>query len=155
MKRSGFKPKIGLDGKILPNKPLKRTKLGKVGKQKISVIQRHLWAECRRIIRASYPDTCYTCGATQLALKPVNWQTGHMLAKASVGAYLKYDLRVLRPQCYLCNIRHGGRGADFIENMRRIEGDDYVEQILHDRQKIVKAIDHYIYLLEKYKQIKV
>lgn len=132
---------------------MKRTRLGKVGKQKISVIQRLLWVECRRIIRAKYPDTCYTCGAMNLSLKPVNWQTGHMLAKASVGASLKYDLRVLRPQCYLCNIRHGGRGADFIENMRRIEGNEYVDQILEDKKKIVNAYDYYTSLLESYRNL--
>lgn len=75
-----------------------------------------------------------------------------MLAKASVGAYLKYDLRLLRPQCYLCNIRHGGRGADFIENMRRIEGNEYVNKILEDRSVTVKAYDFYLALYEKYKK---
>lgn len=130
---------------------MKRTSLSKQGKQKISVLQRKLWAECRRIIRARYPDTCYTCGARNLSERPANWQTGHMLAKASVGAYLKYDLRLLRIQCYLCNIRHGGRGADFIENMRRIEGSEYVDKILNDRKISVKAYDYYEQLLEKYK----
>lgn len=143
LKRTPFKRKV--------TKPMKRGKLNKEGKQKISVIQKHLWAECRRIIRVRYKDTCYTCGSENLSQKPANWQTGHMLAKASVGAILKYDLRLLRPQCYLCNIRHGGRGADFIENMRRIEGDEYVDSILADRNKTVKAIDHYIKLLEEYK----
>lgn len=145
MKRSGFKRKATV--------PMKRTKLNKLGKQKISVIQRKLWAECKRIIRARYPDTCYTCGATNLMTRPANCQTGHMLAKASVGASLKYDLRVLRIQCYLCNVRHGGRGADFITNMRKIEGDEYVDQILKDKQKIVKAYDHYLALLEEYKKL--
>lgn len=78
-----------------------------------------------------------------------------MLAKASVGANLKYDLRLLRIQCYLCNIRHGGRGADFIENMRRIEGNEYVDQILKDRQLTVRAYDHYQKTLEEYKNIHV
>lgn len=132
---------------------MKRTPLRKQSKQKISVIQRLLWAECRRIVRARYPDVCYTCKAPNLSSKPANWQTGHMLAKASVGACLKYDLRLLRPQCYLCNIRHGGRGADFIENMRKIEGNEYVDSILSDRNKIVKAHDHYLMLLEEYKNI--
>ena len=159
MRRTPFKRKTYQEALEALNKPrkgkigLKKGTLNKLGKQKISVIQRKLWAECKRIIRARYIDTCYTCGASNLSLKPVNWQTGHMLAKASVGAYLKYDLRVLRPQCYLCNIRHGGRGADFIENMRRIEGNEYVDQILKDRNVIVKAIDHYIQLLETYKKI--
>lgn len=132
---------------------MKRTPLKKKSPQKISVIQRKIWDECKRIIRARYPDVCYTCGASNLRFKPSNWQTGHMLAKASLGAYLKYDLRVLRPQCYLCNIRHGGRGADFIENMRKIEGNEYVDQILKDRQITVKAIDHYLKILEEYKAV--
>ena len=141
--------------KTLKKTPLKKgvIKLKKESPQKISVLQRKVWDHCKRIIRARYKDTCYTCGAINLSFRPVNWHTGHMLAKASVGAYLKYDLRLLRPQCYLCNIRHGGRGADFIENMRRIEGDEYVNQILKDRQVTVKAYDHYVKILEEYKNL--
>jgi len=121
-------------------------------KQKISVIQRKLWDECKRIIRKRYKNTCYTCGKS--GLEGSNWHTGHMLAKASLGAYLKYDLRLLRPQCYNCNINLGGMGAVFIENMRAKEGDEYVDQILKDRQVTVKAYDHYLALLEKYATIK-
>lgn len=132
---------------------MKRRTLKKESNQKISVIQRKIWECCKILTRRNYPDTCYTCNAVKLSLKPVNWQTGHMLAKASVGAYLKYDLRLLRPQCYLCNMRHGGRGADFITNMRRIEGNEYVDQILADKRIIVKAYDHYVELLEKYKKL--
>jgi hypothetical protein len=79
-----------------------------------------------------------------------NWHTGHLFAKASLGAYLKYDLRVLRPQCYHCNINLGGNGARFIENMRRIEGDQYVDKIIKDMNIIVKAYDFYVDLLIKY-----
>lgn len=120
----------------------------KKSKQKISLIQRKIWEQCKRIIRKKYGNTCYTCGAT--GLSGVNWHTGHLLAKASVGAFLKYDLRILRPQCYNCNINLGGNGAIFIENMRRIEGDTYVDQILKDRQVTVKAYDFYVELLAKY-----
>lgn len=148
--QASTKPRNPLKRAIL--KPAKRVKgLRKESKQKISLLQKKLWAECKRIIRARYPHTCYTCGA--LNLEGSNLHTGHMLAKASVGAILKYDLRLLRPQCYLCNIRHGGRGADFIENMRRIEGNEYVDSILEDREKTIKAYDHYLELLEKYKVI--
>lgn len=76
-----------------------------------------------------------------------------MIAKASLGAYLKYDLRLLRPQCLVCNCYRGGMGAEFIENMRRIEGDEYVDQILKDRNVTVKAYDHYLKLLEEYKKL--
>jgi len=130
---------------------VKKTKLKKISKQPISKIQRQLWEECKRIIRTRYPNTCYTCGRT--GLEGSNWHTGHMFAKASLSAYLKYDLRVLRPQCYFCNVNCGGQGANFIENMRRIEGNEYVDNILKDRQVTVKAYDWYTKLLSEYKQI--
>lgn len=130
----------------------------KQSKQPISKIQRQIWEEVKRIIRARYLKrgcsntwTCYTCGRSCTGS---NCQTGHMIAKASLGAFLKYDLRLLRIQCYHCNINCGGMGAVFIEKMRKIEGDEYVDSILKDRQKTVKAYDFYVDLLEKYKKIK-
>lgn len=44
-------------------------------------------------------------------------------------------------------------GAIFIENMRKIEGNEYVDGILRDRFKTVKAYDFYVNLLEEYKKI--
>lgn len=130
---------------------MKRTALRKKGKSDISKIQTRLWDECKRIIRAKYGNTCYTCGKG--GLEGAGWHTGHMIPKASLGAYLKYDLRLLRPQCYYCNINLGGNGARFIELMREREGNKYVNKILSDEQVTVKAIDHYIMLLDKYKNI--
>ena len=130
---------------------MKRSTLKKVSKIKSSVIQRKIWELCKKIIRAKYGNTCYTCGKSNL--EGSSWQTGHMLAKASLGAYLKYDLRLLRPQCFHCNINCGGMGAVFIEKMRRIEGDGYVDEILRDRQVTVNAMDHYTYLLARYQII--
>lgn len=140
MKRTGFKQKLTV--------PMKRGKLKKQSKQKISVLQRHIWEHCKRIIRMKYGNSCYTC--PKKGLSGSNWHTGHLLAKASVGGFLKYDLRLLRPQCYHCNINLGGNGAIFITNMREIEGDEYVKQILTDRNVTVKAYDHYEKLLKIY-----
>lgn len=124
----------------------------KKSKQPISKIQRQLWEECKRIIRKRYKPICYTCGKSDIIGS--DCQTGHMIPKSTLGAFLKYDLRVLRLQCTRCNIWGGGMGAIFIENMRKIEGNEYVDQILKDRQITVKAYDHYLLLLEQYKQIK-
>ena len=123
----------------------------KASKQPISKLQRKIWELCKQIIRKKYGNTCYTCGKT--GLDGSNWHTGHMLPKSALGAYLKYDLRVLRPQCYNCNINQGGRGADFIENMRKIEGQVYVSRITEDRIITVKAYDHYLTLIPKYEKI--
>ena len=130
---------------------MKRTKLRKKSPEKISKIQRDIWDCCKQIIRKKYGNKCYTCPAKDLV--GANWHTGHLLAKASLGAFLKYDLRVLRPQCYHCNINCGGQGAIFIENLRRDEGNEYVDQILKDRQVTVKAIDHYLKIREEYRKM--
>lgn len=128
--------------------------MGKRKKSEITKLQEKLWDECKRIIRARYGNTCYTCGKT--GLEGSNWQTGHMIPKAVLGVNLKYDLRVLRPQCYNCNIHHGGMGAVFIERMRSIEGDGYVDLILSERNAILSsgAKDYYYKLLDEYKKIK-
>lgn len=130
---------------------MKKVKLKKKSHRKISIIQRKIWEYCKILIRSKYGNVCYTCGAK--GLSGSNWQTGHCWAKATLGAYLKYDLRVLRPQCYHCNINCGGRGADFIENMRRIEGNEYVDQIIKDKQITVNAMDFYIEIEQKYKKM--
>jgi len=129
---------------------VKRTKIRKQSKEKISVIQRKIWEHCKRIIRTIYPNVCYTCGAT--GLEGSNWHTGHMWAKASLGAYLKYDLRVLRPQCYNCNINHGGAGADFYKRMLKEIGEEAMAQLERDRQVTVKAYDHYVKVLSEYQK---
>lgn len=127
---------------------MKKCKLKKKSKQKISVIQRKLWELCKQLVRKNYPNVCYTCGKDSLSGS--NWHTGHMLAKASVGAYLKYDVRILRPQCYNCNINQGGRGADFYKLMLKEIGEEKMSEIQRDRLVTVKAYDHYLELIEKY-----
>lgn len=144
MKRSGFK--------IKPRKPLKRGTLKKKSKQKISTIQNKLWEIVKEIIRKKHGNVCYTC--RQTGLSGSNWQTGHMWAKASVGAWLKYDLRILRPQCAICNLFHGGRGADFYARMLREIGEEKMAELQKDRQVIVpNAYDHYIGLIKEYKKL--
>lgn len=138
--------------------PLKRfsslkTKKGlrKKGKEPISRLQRKIWSLCKEIIRKNYGNNCYTCPA--VGLSGSNWHTGHMWAKAALGAYLKYDLRILRPQCYKCNIHHGGRGADFYARMIKEIGPEKMEELQADRSKIVRAYEYYSILLDQYKKI--
>jgi Bacteriophage Lambda NinG protein. len=123
----------------------------KKSKQSISLIQRKLWEECRRIAKKIYKNDCYTCEAKNLIGS--NCQLGHLWAKASLGAFLKYDLRVLRWQCSRCNIWGGGMGADFYLRMWQEKGAEFMEQLKKDRQVTVKAYDHYQQLLEKYKTL--
>lgn len=117
----------------------------------ISRLQRKIWNLCKIITRKRYKNTCYTCGLHPLIGS--NWQTGHMWAKASVGAYLKYDLRILRPQCAICNLFQGGRGADFYAKMLEEIGQERMDELQRDRQKIVRAYDHYLKILAEYDEL--
>lgn len=130
---------------------MKKSRLRKASKTPISVLQRRLWVLCRDITRLRHGNTCYTCGRGGLVGS--NWHTGHMFAKASLGAYLKYDLRVLRPQCYNCNINQGGRGADFYARMLREEGEEYMAKLEEDKKILLKAYDHYAALVPEYERI--
>ena len=127
---------------------MKKSKLRKAGKQKISVIQRRIWMLCKEIIRKRYSNSCYTCGATRLTGS--NWQTGHLWAKASLGSFMKYDLRILRPQCASCNLWRGGMGAEFYRRMLKENGQAYMDQLERDKRKIVKSYDHYQKLIIEY-----
>lgn len=122
-------------------------------KQTIGQIQKKLWVQCKRIIRDIYKRgdgtyECYTCN--QKNLTGSNCQTGHFIPKSVCGAYLKYDLRNLRIQCFRCNCNLSGNGAVFYRNMVEREGQEYVDELFLDKQKSIKAIDHYLLLLDKY-----
>lgn len=150
MERTSFKRKL--------TKPLKRSRLKKVSKQPISKLQRLIWNECKRIIRKRYAKNngkcdCYTCGAVDI--EGSNCHTGHLWAKASLGAFMKYDLRVLRPQCYKCNIHYGGMGADYRKKMIQEIGEESMNKLESDRNISVKAYDFYLELLEKYKNYEI
>lgn len=81
---------------------------------------------------------------------------------------MKYDLRLLRPQCYNCNMNLGGMGALFLDRMRNEEGEGYVQDLLADvrfsdtlklKEKAQKVPDKikrefFAKLLEEYKEIK-
>ena len=130
----------------------KKQKKEKVKKLTIKELQDKIWIEVRRIIKNRELNECYTCGAQNLVGS--NCQVGHMIPKAYLKNYLKYDLRLLKFQCMRCNLRLGGNGALFITKMRQIEGDEYVDGILKDLKKEIEPkllYGFYENLLAKYK----
>lgn len=127
----------------------KKTKLRKSSKLCVAKMGRQLWVYCRMIIRKKYGNDCYICD--RKGLEGGNWHTAHLIPKAACGAYLKYDLRNLRPCCYHCNINLGGNGAEFMRKMIIREGQEYVDQIFRDRNLITKEKEYYPMLIEKYK----
>jgi hypothetical protein len=134
---------------------MRRTPLQKKSKSEVKKLQDELWELCKQIIRKKYGNICYTCDKENLSGS--NWHTGHMIAKASLGAHLKYDLRVLRPQCYHCNVNLGGSGAEFYRRMVERDGKKYVDKIYKEKQILIKVdtswyknkIEEYKIILEK------
>lgn len=100
-------------------------------------LQDKLWKKCRELAFLMYEPHCYTCSARNL--EGFNCQLGHMWAKASVSAHLKYDIRVLRWQCMRCNQFLGGMGAVYYARMLKEKGQKYMESLERERQILVKA----------------
>lgn len=100
-------------------------------------LQDKLWELCKQITRKQYGRSCYTCGA--YGLEGSNWHTGHMWPMATLSSHLKYDLRVLRPQCYKCNIHYGGMGAEFYRRMLSEIGKKNMEALEKEKQILIKA----------------
>ncbi len=116
---------------------MKRTPLKRKSRTNEAKLRDRLWELCKLITRKRYGNVCYTCG--KAGLEGGSWQTGHCIPSASGGAYLRYDLRNLRPQCYNCNINLGSNGAEYYRRLVKSEGQKYVDQLFNDKQKIVKA----------------
>ena len=137
------------------------TAIPKSGKAKkkpsISKLKIKLWEECKRIVRAKYQRedgmwNCFTC--ERLIDEPAKAQTGHFLPSSTRGAYLRYDFRNLRVQCYNCNINQGGAGADFYRRLVETEGQEYVDRVFQDKHVSIKA-DTWWYMqkIEEYRSL--
>lgn len=139
---------------------MKRTKLRRKSKSSIRQVQDELWSECRRIAKEQFSNQdgtidCYTCHAKNLLGS--NCHLGHVpWAKASLGAFLKYDVfRVLKWQCARCNLFLGGNSAEAYKRMLKEEGKSFMDKLEKDRNVSVKAINFYTQLLIEYKKIMV
>lgn len=136
-------------------------KLPKKQKQRsMKAIETELWALCRSICHlrdAKWDNTvdCYTC--PQKSIVGQNRQLGHGYAKGALSASLKYDIRILRYQCYNCNINLGGMGAVFWKNLERDLGKKEADALFKEcnlsKGRPVNARNHYLDLIPKYKKI--
>ena len=130
---------------------MRKSPLRKKSKSEIRKLQDKIWQELRRIKDKPVVD-CYTCGAKNI--QGSNKQLGHMWAKASLPAILKYEKDILEFQCYHCNINCGGMGADFYKKKLKELGKKRMEELEKLRNRtLVKASDYYKELLEKLCQI--
>lgn len=120
-------------------------------KETVASLKKKVWKECVRIIRKRYGNICYTCGKH---CEGSNQHTGHMIAKGSLPLRYKFDLDLLRVQCYFCNVNCGGQGAYFVKRWER-EGNNFIELEKKIKQeKPMGSIESFIFLTELLEQYK-
>lgn len=125
-----------------------------MAKSALKKLEEKLWDLCRKIIFKIYGRTCYTCGQTNLEGR--NLQCGHYFPKGALGAKMKYDIRILRPQCFNCNINYGGMGGVFRERMAEEIGRDEEKKLFLECQssksRTVKSSEYYPILIADYEK---
>jgi hypothetical protein len=132
---------------------------------KVKTLEAKVWDLCRSITRIRYPNTCFTCGKENLEGK--QWHTGHFIKKRKLPFEMKYDLRILRPQCQYCNLRQNGNEGMYAINIIKTEGVEYLLEIDKDiklfsslepmnqpqqREYLENLIISYKNILDKYNQ---
>lgn len=130
-------------------KPAKATK-----KPKVTTLKKLLWAECKRIVRARYGNTCYTCGKT--GLTGSDWHTAHFIPSSICSAEMRYSLDNLRPGCYRCNINLSGNWPAYEAHLIIDHGRDYPDKLKQkNRDTIGKQYDSLWYeaKLSEYKNL--
>ena len=129
---------------------MKKTKLKRKSKSEHRQLMDALWDMCKQIVSMVYGEDCYTCPAKNLVGR--NKHLGHVpWPESTMSALLKRDIRVLRYQCYRCNIHHGGMGGVAYKKMLREEGAPFMEQLEKEKNNnTTKADDHYRKLIKEY-----
>jgi hypothetical protein len=130
----------------LPKKPKQRS---------MKAIVDELWSLCRQITFKRHGTDCYTC--PQRNLEGRNLQCGHGYPNGALGASMKYDLRILRPQCYQCNINHDGMSVVFWKRLEQEIGAPAADNLYLECQRSkaggTNARNHYLGLISLYKII--
>ncbi len=134
---------------------MKRTFLKRKSNTPQRKLKDEIWFECRRIAQTLYKpqDGIYRCYTCNNPIEGKGKQLGHFIAKSICGTFLKFDMRNLRWQCYRCNINLSGNGAVFYNKLREELGQEYIDELFRDKQKIVKESEFLPQLLAKYKNL--
>lgn len=95
----------------------------------IKSLEAKVWLQCKRIIRNKYPHQCVSC---QKLIEGKDLHTGHYFRKKFIPLQMKYDLRLLRPQCPYCNMRKHGNLEWYTVHLLKHESSNYIIEIAED-----------------------
>lgn len=115
------------------------------------------WDACSKYVRLLYANNgccqCYTCGA----IKPIKkMQAGHGFSGR--GNSILFELDIIRPQCFGCNICNSGKLDIFAYKLRRELGDKRFEELWQQRfiprkYKIFELVALKEYFKDKFKKL--
>jgi hypothetical protein len=148
-------PKLTIES--YPRRPLKRTTMSQVKSIPVkrmksrTSLTKALDAIVSQYVRTKAADksgwvACYTC-PSKLPIKKM--QNGHYVSR-SVRS-LRWEEDNCRPQCYGCNVMHGGRPIDFRENLVNELGESKVKELEAKRKELFKPSDEwFLTQIQKY-----
>ncbi len=110
---------------------MKRTKLKKQSKSKVSVLKRKLWAVFSLWIRQRDKNICFICGRTATGS---GYHSGHFIPKSVGGLTLYFHEDNVHGCCYNCNINLGGNLYEYGMKL----GPEKVKELYALKQKSVK-----------------
>lgn len=127
---------------------MRRTKLNKKGKTKVSILKRKLWEVFSKYIRQRDKGICFTCGRK---CEGSGYHAGHFIPKSVGGIALYFNEENVHGQCYNCNINLGGNqfifgtklGLDIVNKLYAIKQqtnkwteEDYLQRTAYYKEKI-------------------
>lgn len=127
---------------------MKRTKLAKKGKQKISVLHKKLWAIVSKRIKERDKYICYTSGRK---VEGSNAHCGHGISNSISGGRLRFHPKNLHCQSYYENIHASGNGGQYYRNQVRDYGQETMDKLYALKNKYIKVdADYYLTLIDLY-----
>ena len=127
---------------------MRRTKIRKRSKSPLAKAKAKLWLQLKEVIKKRDGDICISCGTKGLIGH--NKHGGHFIPSSSCGGFLRYDLRNVWIQCSTCNLFRNGAGAEYTVALQGRFGNEFVEQIIKDKQKTIKLDVQYVEAMTEY-----
>jgi len=126
---------------------MRKVKLQKKSKQKISLLKRKLWSIFSSYIKRKEKNICFTCGRKS---EGSGSHAGHFVPKSVGGLALYFHEGNVHCQCYNCNINLGGNQYIYGKKL----GEEKVKELYALKSKYTKwSAEEYLEKIEHYKKL--
>jgi len=107
--------------------------------KELTKLKKDTWDWCSKYVRLKYADrngyvACYTCG------RVMYWQSGNQMQAghgfSGRGNSILFELKIIRPQCYSCNICEHGNYDVFKIKLEKEYGFKFMQKMLKQKNTI-------------------